>query len=343
MTKQEPSYQQQILFDENSTVNEHNNEQLTARVLVNNQDYQAAQQSYIENEELVEQEQKPRWLTRAIISLILLISMVEASIFFIEGFSSSPIITSLYALLTSGLVIVAGSFLLKEYRGLKQLKTQLQHRNSVSTILAGNRLNKNHSAKTLCQQIEQQLAFDLPEPVKNNWQQQLSGTLSEQELIQLFDLQVLSKVDEKAIADIAKYSSEAMVLIAISPIALMDMIIMLWRNIRMIDKISGLYGLKLGYWSRIKLIKQVFNNMIFVGASEMIIDVGSDALGADLLGKFSGRMAQGFGAAMLTARLGINTIKASRPMPFIEQQPQLSNVRNQLLKQVKNLLTKQSS
>mgnify|MGYP003389142164 FL=1 len=131
-----------------------------------------------------------------------------------------------------------------------------------------------------------------------------------------------------------------MVLVAISPLAIVDMLIMLWRNIKMIDKISGLYGLKLGYWSRVKLIKQVFANMIFVGASEMMLDLGTEALGADLLGKFSGRLAQGFGAGMLTARLGLNTIKTCRPLPFIEQAPQLSNVRKSLLTQVKNLLIK---
>ena len=233
--------------------------------------------------------------------------------------------------------MVATSTLIKELYGLKLLKRQDKSRSEAKAILSG---ELSDSARSLCQGIHQQISYDLPEPLEVKWQEQINNGLSEQEIIQLYDLQILSKVDEKAITDIAKYSSETMLLVAVSPLAMIDMMIMLWRNIKMIDKISGLYGLKLGYWSRIKLIKQVFANMLFVGASEVILDLGTEALGADLLGKFSGRLAQGFGAGMLTARLGLNTIKTCRPLPFIEQAPQLSNVRNSLLKQMKALLVK---
>ena len=146
-------------------------------------------------------------------------------------------------------------------------------------------------------------------------------------------------MDQKALAEVAKYSSESVVLVALSPIALLDMLIMLWRNLTMVDKVAGLYGLKLGYWSRIKLVKQVFTNMLYAGASEVVADVSLDMLGADLLGRLSGRLAQGLGAGMLTARLGIRTIHLCRPMPFDENAPRLSQVRKEVIIQIKQLMS----
>ncbi|WP_448248185.1 YcjF family protein [Thalassotalea agariperforans] len=337
MSDDNNSFHQQILFDEPELKTAESEHKLDSAIVFNNQDYQDAQLNYQENEELLESEKKPRWLWRIIIVLLIIITSIETTDFLLTGFSNSPIITSIYALLIACLSVLAVSTVIKEFRGLRLLKRQDSSRAQAKDILSG---EFSGSATQLCKNIHQQLSYDLPEPLEHQWLEQVNNGLSEQEIIQLYDLQILSKVDQKAIADIAKYSSEAMVLVAISPLALMDMMIMVWRNIRMIDKISGLYGLKLGYWSRIKLIKQVFSNMIFVGASEVLVDLGTEALGADLLGKFSGRLAQGFGAGMLTARLGLNTIKTCRPLPFIEQAPQLSNVRKSLLTQVKALLIK---
>jgi len=142
-------------------------------------------------------------------------------------------------------------------------------------------------------------------------------------------------------AEVARFSTEAVVLVALSPIAIIDMLIILWRNLRMINKISGLYGLKLGYWSRIKLIKQVFVNMVYAGASELIADFGSDMIGADLLGKLSGRLAQGLGAGMLTARLGVKTMQLCRPIPF-ENKPKLAHVRKEMLTTIKSLISQKT-
>lgn len=336
MIEEKAPFEQQILFDEPVITNEPE-DNLNSAIIFNNQDYQDAQLSFIESEEQLETDKKPRWIWRIIIALFICVVGIETAQFLIEGFIQSPFITSLYSILIACLSLVAASTLVKELRGLRLLKRQNSSRQQAKNILSG---EINMSASDLCQNIHQQLTYDLPQETQVKWQKHLDSGLNEQELIQLYDIQILSKVDEKAIADIAKYSSESMVLVAISPLAIVDMLIMLWRNIKMIDKISGLYGLKLGYWSRVKLIKQVFANMIFVGASEMMLDLGTEALGADLLGKFSGRLAQGFGAGMLTARLGLNTIKTCRPLPFIEQAPQLSNVRKSLLTQVKNLLIK---
>ena len=105
-------------------------------------------------------------------------------------------------------------------------------------------------------------------------------------------------------------------LVALSPLATVDMMLMLWRNLRMIEDIADVYAIELGYWSRIRLIRQVFRNMLYAGATELVTEVGMDLLGAEFAAKLSARAAQGVGAGLLTARLGLRTIEACRPLPW---------------------------
>lgn len=356
MNEDKDTFHQQIVFDNdhrtsntepseiyNDKIEKHaelNNESLITAVIVDNQNYQAAQCTYAENEETLKREQSRSFLWPLIVVLIMLLFSIEFIGFLTTGFVHSPIITSLYSLLFICFSITFISILFKEINGLRQLKKQQFIRTSISDLMLNKRNDDHSSASQLCDKIHQELMYDLPKDIEKQWKNEINNSLSNQEIIQLFDIKVLSKVDEKAVSDIAKYASETMLLVAISPLAFIDMGIVLWRNIKMIDKVSGLYGLKLGYWSRLKLIKQVFRDMLLVGASELMIDLGTQALGADLLGKFSGRMAQGFGAGMLTARLGLNTLKACRPLPFIEQAPQLTHIRRALISQVKKSVLK---
>ncbi len=79
--------------------------------------------------------------------------------------------------------------------------------------------------------------------------------------------------------------------------------------------------------------------MVYAGASELIADFGTEMIGADLLGKLSGRLAQGLGAGMLTARLGVRTMQLCRPIPF-DDKPKLGHVRREMLTTIKNLMSK---
>jgi len=331
-------FQQQILFDEVDTKGKTDNLPVTEeQVLFDNKDWlPESEETLIEDEDIVSTT-KPRWLWRIILSLFSVLIVFETVEFFIAGFSQSPFIASVYGIILFCLTLVVGTKVVRELSALRQFKKQQHLRTKIDDVLANDLVC---DAKQLCQKITEQLPCDLNGENEKQWQEIAQAEYSDSELLQLYSRQVLSKVDEKALAEVAKFSTESVVLIALSPIAILDMLLMFWRNLRMIDKIAGLYGLKLGYWSRIRLIKQVFVNMAYAGASEIIADFGTDLIGADLLGKLSSRMAQGFGAGMLTARLGIRTIKLCRPIPFYEDEPKLSNVRKQLVSQLKLLLKK---
>ena len=361
--------QQQILFSESDSVTEQGEGQFkggevgatfTEQVVFDNDTYlpmsldenglDELRKTELNDEQLhqdidVVQGGKRSWLWRAIGTLFITLLTIEAVDFFIAGFEQSPIITSLYALLLASLTLVSGNYLWREFIGLRQFKNRQKMKQQATELLLidSEQLteNSNKRGRDFCENISDNLpcdlVFDCPKE-QQVWHDALAADYSSTELVQLYSRVVLSKVDEKALNEVAKFSTEAVVLIALSPVALIDMLIMLSRNLRMINKIAGLYGLKLGYWSRIKLIKQVFVNMAYAGASELVTDFGSDMLGAELLGKLSARFAQGLGAGMLTARLGAKTMELCRPIPFKEK-PKLTQVRKKIAQQIKALVS----
>jgi putative membrane protein len=356
-------HQQQILFSEDDLATDDknlNNQQL----VFDNHDYIPAVLDSNESDDNVEglllsSHKKPRWLWRIIFMLFTVLVTLEAFDFFTSGFVESPITTSIYAAIVACLSVIAGASVIRELTGLKQFKRQQKIKVQAGNLLAKNTTDTSSTMKTkpadssannnenqsvivdvedFCNKISAKLPCDLVSEQEQAWADALSGEHSQAELLQLYSRVVLTKVDEKALAEVAKFSTEATVLVALSPVAIIDMLIMLWRNLRMINKIAGLYGLKLGYWSRIKLIKQVFINMVYAGASELVADFGTEMIGADLLGKVSGRLAQGLGAGMLTARLGVRTMQLCRPIPFTEQSPRLGHVRKEVLNKIKALI-----
>jgi len=361
--------QQQILFSESDSVTEQGKDPFkdgevgatfTEQVVFDNDTYlpmsldenglDEQREAELNDEQLHQdidlvQGGKRSWLWRTIGTLFVILLAIEAVDFFIAGFEQSPIVTSLYALLLASLTLVSGNYLWREFIGLRQFKNRQKMKQQATELLLidSEQLteNSNKRGRDFCENISDNLpcdlVFDCPKE-QQVWHDALAADYSSSELVQLYSRVVLSKVDEKALNEVAKFSTEAVVLIALSPVALIDMLIMLSRNLRMINKIAGLYGLKLGYWSRIKLIKQVFVNMAYAGASELVADFGSDMLGAELLGKLSARFAQGLGAGMLTARLGAKTMELCRPIPFKEK-PKLTQVRKKIAQQIKTLVS----
>ena len=334
MNELDEKYQQQILFDE-VEITDNAIKVNTPQIIVDERDWLADEHPEVSIENMPVEAKKPRWLWRGIAAVFATLVGIETVQFFITGFSQSPIIAGLYGALLLGLSVVCGRAVWRELSGLRQFKHQQTLQQQAHDIIND---DGKISAAIFCEKLTKRLPIDLAEHDQGKWHELNIEEFNEAEIMQLYSRHVLSKVDQKAMAEIAKFSTESVVLVALSPIAIIDMLIMLWRNLRLVNKIAALYGLKLGYWSRVKLIKQVIFNMAYAGASELVADLGADLLGAELLGKLSARMAQGLGAGMLTARLGLKAMHMCRPIPFDGDAPKLGQVRQKIVNQVQTLI-----
>ena len=92
---------------------------------------------------------------------------------------------------------------------------------------------------------------------------------------------------------------------------------------------------------RLRLFRLVLLNIAFAGASELVREVGMDWMSQDLAARLSARAAQGIGAGLLTARLGIKAMEVCRPLPWIDgDKPRLGDFRRELIGQLKETLNK---
>ncbi len=339
MSQEQEQHQQQILFSDRELSDAKQEASIDEeQVLFDNSAWLPVEHAIEQADDDINNFQliaKPRWLWRITIGLIFALIVIELIEFFTLGFQQSPLVTSLYGLILVGLSLICGSALLREFTGLRRLK-QLQKMQVQADEIIND--DKVVDINAFCQNISDHLPNDLVSEQEQQWQDILLSEHDQSELLQLYSKVMLTKVDQRAMAEIVKFSSEAVVMVALSPIALLDMLLILWRNLRMVNKVSSIYGIQLGYWGRLKLMRMIFTHMIYAGTSELAVDFSAQVLGADLLTKFSTRLAQGAGAGMLTIRLGLMVMKLSRPIPFQQQAPKISDMSKLVLKQLKEVV-----
>ena len=144
------------------------------------------------------------------------------------------------------------------------------------------------------------------------WQSQINEYLNAEQVMTLFSETVLSPLDKQAQKLIAKHARDNAVIVALSPVAIADVLMVAWRNLALINKITRIYGMELGYFSRLHLFKMVIKNMVFVGTTELVAGM----LSHNILRRLFGQAIQGLGVGILTARLGIKAMEFCRPMMF---------------------------
>lgn len=238
------------------------------------------------------------------------------------------------------LLVVAGlGSLVTEWRKLYLLRHRAQQRDQAAELLSSHGMGR---AKPFCEQLAANSGLDSSHPVYRRWTASLRDTHSDQEVMKLYAALVQPLADKQARQKISRYAAESMLMIAVSPLALVDMLFIAWRNIRMINQIARIYGIELGYFSRLRLLRGVLFNIAFAGVSELVREVGLDWMSQDIMARLSGRAAQGIGAGLLTARLGIKAMELCRPIPWQQnEKPRMGDFRTELIGQLRSAMKKQ--
>jgi putative membrane protein len=250
-----------------------------------------------------------------VISLLLLIA-VETGYTIIEAMQESILLAGLYGFVLTSALLVLSKFLFKEAVSLKALKQQNLRQNDALRLMSSTQIGE---AETWLQPLLKQHT----DAEVKEFKACLKPHHTDKEVLQLYQTTLLVSKDEQAKAIINQHAKTSALLVSLSPMALLDMLSVLWRGISLIEKISQHYGIKLAYRSRIMLYKQLVKQMLFAGASELVSDLAATSLGAELLGKLSVRAAQGLSAGVFTARLGYKTMELCRPLPKLEQKQSL--------------------
>ncbi|MBP3747977.1 MAG: DUF697 domain-containing protein [Ruminobacter sp.] len=164
-----------------------------------------------------------------------------------------------------------------------------------------------------------------------NFSKRLQPHFTPADVFQLYEYQVLRDMDERAKKVIVKRSRENGVIVALSPVAWLDMFLTLARSLRMIREISEIYGLRAGVWGRMQLYRRVARNLILIGMTDLATDAAVDVIGAGVAGKLSASLGQGVAAGIYSTRLGYMTVKAVRPLGISPKVITLAELRRDLL------------
>lgn len=240
------------------------------------------------------------------------------------------------------LIVGAGvGSVVTEWRRLWRLRQRAHERDEARELLHSHSVGKG---RAFCEKLAQQAGIDQSHPALQRWYAAIHETQNDREIVGLYAHLVQPVLDAQARREISRFAAESTLMIAVSPLALVDMAFIAWRNLRLINRIATLYGIELGYYSRLRLFRLVLLNIAFAGASELVREVGMDWMSQDLAARLSTRAAQGIGAGILTARLGIKAMELCRPLPWIDNdKPRLGDFRRQLIGQLKETLQKSKS
>lgn len=294
---------------------------LAAKVVEQGQSEQPSKDS----DELIEPEidiepvyKKSKWQTLKglfALSFIVLI-LLEFAFSIVLAFQQSVILGGVYltAIITG--VLLISRLLWREYRMLRSLKRNQLHRHEANRLLNSEQVG---GAIPWLEKLNKHQQLDNFENFKN----QVATHHSDKEIMSLYANSLLITQDNQAKKLINRFATESALLVALSPIALVDMMAVLWRGTKLIEQIGRIYGIGFGYASRIKLYRMLIKQVMFVGSAELVSDLAATALSAELLGKLSGRAAQGVSAGIFTARIGYKAMELSRPLPRLENKRSL--------------------
>ncbi|WP_440053550.1 TIGR01620 family protein [Pseudoalteromonas sp. T1lg65] len=241
----------------------------------------------------------------------LLLVCVELVLTLIESAQQSWYLFSLYCTVAGLALILSGRFFIKEIFALNKLKKQQQLRSDAQRLLESDQIGEAEKWLT-------PLLKAAPKEPVEKFKSAIKPHHTDKEVIALYQQTVLNEQDLQAKKIIQEHATTSALLVALSPMALVDMLAVLWRGVVLVEKISEHYGLKLAYRSRINLYRLLLKQMVFVGATELVSDLAATSLGAELLGKLSARSAQGLSAGIFTTRLGYKAMELCRPLPRLE-------------------------
>jgi len=144
-------------------------------------------------------------------------------------------------------------------------------------------------------------------------------------LLRTAETQMIAPLDAQARREVEAAARQVATVTAIVPLALADVVVALFANLRMIRRIAEIYGGRAGTLGSWRLTRTVLTHLVATGAVSVGDDLIGSVAGGGLLSKVSRRFGEGVINGALTARVGVAAIEVCRPLPFhAEKRPSVT-------------------
>ena len=136
-------------------------------------------------------------------------------------------------------------------------------------------------------------------------------------LLSLTETELMAPLDAQAVREVEGAARRVALATALVPLALADVAVALYSNLRMVRRVAEIYGGRAGSVGSWRLMRRVFSYLLATGALALTDDMIGTVAGGGLLSKLSRRFGEGVVNGALTARVGLAAIDLCRPMPFV--------------------------
>ncbi|WP_448188366.1 YcjF family protein [Azospirillum sp. sgz301742] len=282
-----------------------------------------------------------RWLFGALAALVLVALGFDTADLLQRSFATSLALGTLVAALVGVAGVSAVAMLARELRSLRRLR-RIEHLRGEADALvvkAGQGEGQgggDRFAGELSRLYEGRT--DL-EPALARLKDFVTDAHDDAEVVRLIDREVLAVLDRRAYQTVLLAARDTAIVTALSPAAVVDLAVVLWRNLKLVRTIAGLYGARPGYVGSLRLLRRMLANLAVAGVTESAHHVAVEALGGSLVAALSTRVGQGVINGLLTARVGITAMHLCRPVPFgPHNRPSLAKIRGELMSLPKQVL-----
>ncbi|HYG88380.1 MAG TPA: TIGR01620 family protein [Azospirillum sp.] len=278
-----------------------------------------------------------RWLFGALAALVLVALGFDTADLLQRSFATSLALGTLVAALVGVAGISAVALLIKELRSLRRLR-RIEHLRGEADhlVVQAGQGEGDRFAGALSRLYEGRA--DL-EPALARLKDFVTDAHDDAEVVRLIDREVLAVLDRRAYQTVLLAARDTAVVTALSPAAVVDLAVVLWRNLKLVRTIAGLYGARPGYIGSLRLLRRMLANLAVAGVTESAHHVAVEALGGSLVAAISTRVGQGVINGLLTARVGLTAMHLCRPVPFgPHNRPSLGKIRGELMSLPKQVL-----
>ena len=151
--------------------------------------------------------------------------------------------------------------------------------------------------------------------------------------IALAERELLLPLDAKARALVLGSAKRVSLVTAVSPRAIVDLIFVLVETVRLIRKMSELYGARPGAIGLVKLTRDVLAHLAVTGSIAVGDSLVQQVVGHGLATRLSAKLGEGVVNGLLTARIGLAAMDLCRPMPFLTvKRPSIGDFMSDLMR-----------
>lgn len=136
-------------------------------------------------------------------------------------------------------------------------------------------------------------------------------------LLNLTEAELMAPLDRAALTEVEAAARQVAMVTALVPMALADVATALYANLRMIRRLSELYGGRSSTLGNLRLMRRVFTALLGAGAMALADDLLGSFASGGVLSRLSRRFGEGVVNGALTARVGLAAMEACRPLPFV--------------------------